>query len=31
MSRAETHQNTNGKQAATADHIYGKRWITAEG
>ena len=25
-----TNQNTNGKQTATAAHIYGKRWVTAE-
>jgi len=26
-----TNQNTNGKQTATAAHIYGKRWVMAEG
>ena len=25
-----TNQNTNGKQTATAAHIYGKRWVMAE-
>jgi hypothetical protein len=26
-----TNQNTNGKQTAAAAHIYGKRWVMAEG
>lgn len=25
-----TNQNTNGKQTATAAHVYGKRWVMAE-